>query len=335
MDQIRALRMFVRIVDSGSFAGASRAMGLAPAVATRTMAELEGHLGARLLNRSTRRLALTSIGEAYVVRARAILQDIDDATALARQAHAHPRGPLRVVAPPYFAAHQLVRRLPRFHAEHPEVTVQVTTAWPVTAPDEQHDVTIIVSQPGLRGDFVARRLARAEVVACAAPSYLALHGRPRKPQDLAAHRLMLPAALSSRSLTFSRAGAADDEQVTVTPLRPALDTTQLELNHAAALSGLGIAGLASYAAADALADGRLERVLPGWRLDHVCVWACVPSRRHMPASTRAFMDFLIDEFGGIDADPWTALVPPVTPPKLHIIPGRPRRERAGEPALAA
>jgi DNA-binding transcriptional LysR family regulator len=307
MDQIRALRVFVRIVETGSFAAASRAMDLAPAVVTRTVAELESHLGTRLLQRSTRRLSLTSIGEAYLERARAILQDLDDATALARQSHEQARGPLRVVAPPYFAAHQLVRRLPGFHAEHPDVTVEVATAWPLTAPDADADVTIIVSQAPLQGDFVARRLARAEVVTCAAPSYLALHGRPRQPQDLASHRVLLPPALLSRSLSFRRVmadGSTGDERASVSPQRAPMDATQLELNLSAALAGIGIAGLASYAAVDALRDGRLERVLPGWRLDDLSIWACMPSRRHLPASTRAFMDFLVDEFGGRDADPW-------------------------------
>jgi DNA-binding transcriptional LysR family regulator len=322
MDQIRALRIFVRIVDTGSFAAAARAMDLAPAVVTRTMAELEHHLGTRLLNRSTRRLALTSIGESYLERARAIVQNVDDATALARESHAAPRGPLRVVAPPYFAAHQLVRRLPDFHESHPDVTVEVTTAWPVTQPDEQHDVTIIVAQPPLRGDFVARRLARAEVVLCAAPPYLARHGRPGAPRDLAAHRLMLPPALQLRGLTLRRG----DEEAAVTALRPAVEASQLELNLAAALAGLGIAALASYAAADALREGRLERVLPGWTLDHLSIWACMPSRRHMPASTRAFIDFLIGAFGGRDADPWTAPAPTAAP-HLHLI-ANPRRARS-------
>jgi DNA-binding transcriptional LysR family regulator len=211
-----------------------------------------------------------------------------------------------VVAPPYFAAHQLVPRLAHFHAEHPDVTVEITTAWPLTAPDNERDLTIIVAHEPLHGDFVARRLARAEVLNCAAPSYLALHGRPREPQDLAAHRLMLPPALMSRHLSFRRVGddAAAEERVSVTPLRAALDTMQLELNHAGALAGLGIAGLASYAAVESLQDGRLEHVLPGWRLADLSIWACLPTRRHLPASTRAFMDFLVDEFGGRDVDPW-------------------------------
>jgi DNA-binding transcriptional LysR family regulator len=335
MDQIRALRIFVRIVETGSFAAASRAMDLAPAVVTRTMSELEEHLGTRLLNRSTRRLALTSIGESYLDRARAILQNLDEATALARESHAAPRGTLRVVAPPYFAAHQLVRRLGDFHEAHPEVTVEVTTAWPVMQPDDQHDVTIIVAQPPLRGDFVARRLARAEVVACAAPSYLARHGRPRTPQELESHRLMVPPALQSRGLTLQRG----QEEVRVTPLPPVVEASQLDVRLSAALAGLGIACMASYAVADALREGRLEHVLPGWKLDDASIWACVPSKRHMPATTRAFIDFLVQCFGGRDDDPWRVAPtsPAIAPPQLHVIdnPKRAPGRRPAEPALAA
>jgi DNA-binding transcriptional LysR family regulator len=309
MDQLRALQVFVRVADCGSFAAAARAMDLAPAVVTRTVADLERHLGARLFHRSTRRVALTLIGERYLERTRAILRDIDDATALAREAQAEPSGALRVLAPPYFAAHQLVRRLPRFFAQHPQIWVDIDTAWPVEAPDEKHDLTIIVGRGRLDGDFVARRLASAEIVTCAAPSYLALHGRPTHPRHLASHRVIVPPVLQPlRSITFRR--SADGEEVSVTPLPAALGTMQLELNYAAALSGVGIVGLASYAAAAALCENRLERVLPGWSLGELSIWACMPSRKHVPASTRAFIDFLLAEFGGDDAEPWLAAESP-------------------------
>jgi DNA-binding transcriptional LysR family regulator len=329
MDQLRAMRVFARIVDSGGFAAAARAMDLAPAVVTRILAELERHLGARLLHRSTRRIALTSIGETYLQRARAILQDIDDANAMAREKQAQPSGPLRVLAPPYFAAHQLVPRLAAFHAGHGDVSVELATAWPLEAPDEAHDVTIIATTAPLEGDFVARRLARAELVPCATPGYLARHGRPCHPSELATHAMLLPEALlTSRGVALRRVVAGTvptGEAFSVAPARLALETPQPELIHAATMAGLGIGALASYAAHAALADGRLERVLPGWRLDELAIWACVPTRKHMPAGTRAFIDFIVAEFGGRDADPWAQ----PRPPTLHVVDSGRRVRAAG------
>ena len=126
MDQLRAIKVFVRVIDEGSFAAAARALDLAPAVVTRLVAELEEHLGTRLLNRTTRRLSLTEIGEAYLERARRILADVDEAAALAASATQEVRGLLRVLCPPAIAVHQLAKHLPKFHREYPLVTLEIT-----------------------------------------------------------------------------------------------------------------------------------------------------------------------------------------------------------------
>lgn len=306
MNELQAMRTFARIVDSGSFAAAARALDAAPPVVTRQMADLERHLGTRLLTRTTRRIALTELGAGYLKRVRRILHEVDEATALARQAQAEPRGVVRVVVPPAFAAHQLAPRLARFQARHPQVSVDVTATGPVESLDPGHDISIVVRQPLLDGDFVARRLARSEVIACAAPGYLARHGRPQHPQELAAHQLLLPSP--HRALTFCRLDADETAELeapyTVAPSRLPLGSLNPDLQQAVALAGVGIAGLPSFAAARALLDHSLERVLPGWRLHDLSIWACMPSRRHVPASTRAFLDFLVEEFGGDYEDLW-------------------------------
>jgi DNA-binding transcriptional LysR family regulator len=309
MDQLKAMRTFVRVIDEGSFASAARAMDAAPAVVTRAVADLEEHLGTRLINRTTRRLALTDIGERYLERVRAILQEIDDAAALASEAHAVARGHVRVLASPSFAVHQLAKRLPRFRAAYPRVTVEITAFGPVESMDEGHDITIVVKATPLNGDFVARRLAHSEVILCATPDYLDRRGRPAQPHDLVGHDALIPPTSDlQRGLAFHRArgfdGPASDETVTVMPNRPVLTTWNMDLNYAGALAGLGIAGLPSFVAEDALHEQALERVLPQWRLVDITIWACMPTRKHVPASTRAFMDFLLSEFGGQDSDPW-------------------------------
>ncbi len=311
MDQLRAMRVFARVADEGSFAAAARALDLAPAVVTRVVAELEEHLGARLMNRTTRRLALTEVGDDYLARVRQIIADVEQAETLAGAATAEPRGPLRLLAPPALAVHQLAKHLPQFHRLYPQVTVELHSPGPVESMYEAFDLTLLSSRSPLEGDFVARRLARTEVILCAAPEYLDRRGRPRHPNDLQQHDNMLPPISAlQRGITFVAGPAGDGERpgetVTLVPGRPVLATTHTDTMYAAALHGLGIAGLPSFVIEDALVEHALERVLPAWRLFSLTLWAAMPSRKHLPARTRVFLDFLLATFGGEDRDPWLA-----------------------------
>ncbi|MFN3303176.1 MAG: LysR substrate-binding domain-containing protein [Roseateles sp.] len=305
MDQLRAIKVFVRVIDEGSFAAAARALDLAPAVVTRLVAELEEHLGTRLLNRTTRRLALTEIGEAYLERARRILADVDEAAALAASATQEVRGLLRILCPPAIAVHQLAKHLPRFRDAYPLVTLEITSPGPVETVDDGYDLTILTSREPLDGEFVARRLARSEVVMVASPDYLDRRGRPQHPAELKSHDALLPPTPTlQRGLTLQRGDAADVVTLPITPSRSTLSTTHMDTNYAAALHGLGIAGLPSFLVADALMEQALERVMPQWRLWSFTIWAAMPTRKYVPARTRAFLDFLLEVFGGEDEDPW-------------------------------
>ncbi len=305
MDQLRAIKVFVRVIDEGSFAGAARALDLAPAVVTRLVAELEEHLGTRLLNRTTRRLALTEIGEAYLERARRILADVDEAAALAASATQEVRGLLRILCPPAIAVHQLAKHLPRFHREHPAVTLEITSPGPVDTVDDSYDLTIFLTREVPDGDFVARRLARSEFIMCASPEYLDQRGRPEHPHDLKRHDALLPpTAALARGLTLQRGDGAEEVTLPIVPSRAALSTTHMDTNYAAALHGLGVAGLPSFMVEDALLEQALERVMPQWRLFSTTLWAGMPTRKYVPARTRAFLDFLLQVFGGEDRDPW-------------------------------
>jgi DNA-binding transcriptional LysR family regulator len=312
MDQLRAMKVFARVIDEGGFARAARALDMAPPVVTRVVAELEAHLGARLLNRTTRRVSLTDVGEAYLARARNILVEVEEAEALASEATTEPRGHLRVLAPPALAVHQLAKHLPRFHALYPQVTIELDCPGPVDTVHEDYDVTLMAARQPIDGDFIARRLARSEVITCASPEYLDRHGRPLHPNDLAHHQALVPPLSDlQRGLTFYSGAWGDDEPggdtVTVTPpKRPALSTSHIDTMYAAALAGLGVAGLPSFVIEDALLEHALERVLPAWRLFSTTLWAGMPTRKHLPARTRVFLDFLIEVFGGQDRDPWLA-----------------------------
>ena len=305
MDQLRAIKVFVRVIDEGSFAGAARALDLAPAVVTRLVAELEEHLGTRLLNRTTRRLSLTEIGDAYLERARRILADVDEAAALAASATQEVRGLLRVLCPPAIAVHQLAKHLPRFHREYPLVTLEITSPGPVDTVDDSYDLTIFLTREVPDGDFIARRLARSEFIMCASPEYLDQRGRPQHPHDLKQHDALLPpTAALARGLTLQKGDGSEEITLPIVPSRAALSTTHMDTNYAAALHGLGVAGLPSFMVEDALLEQALERVMPQWRLFGTTLWAGMPTRKYVPARTRAFLDFLLEIFGGEDKDPW-------------------------------
>ena len=310
MDRLHSMRVFARVVDEGSFAKAAREMKLSAAVVTRLVADLEDHLGARLINRTTRRLALTDIGELYLERVRDILTEVEDAEAQAGAAASGPRGHLRVLVPPAFAVHQLAGQLPAFRALCPLVTLELAVPGGVGTVDENFDLTILTStSPALDGDFSLRRLAWSEAVLCASPGYLDTRGRPRHPDELLRHEVMLPS--STRELGWRRVpdGASPEavESVSLRLPRSALSTFHSDTARAAALAGMGLALLPSFVVEADLRARTLERVLPEWRQSGCTIQAAVPTRRHVPARTRAFVDFLVARFGGEERDPWLAV----------------------------
>lgn len=303
MDQLRAMRTFVRVVDEKSFAGAARALGLAPAVVTRDVAELEAQLGARLITRTTRRLALTPIGSRYLERTRAILADIAEAAALASAAQAEARGTVRLRAAPPVAAHVVAPRLAEFQSRWPGITIELLADAEVDAVDDEADLTLLERRTPLDGGFVARPVLHSELVVCASPGW----SEPRSPEGLAALPL-----LGGPEGALNFVDRADGRALTVTaacrPARGASPDAALVF----ALSGAGAALLPGYAAAAALRSGRLLRWWPGWRLPSLTVWACLPSRRHLPAATRAVFDFVIArhaEGDGVPRPPTTAASP--------------------------
>ncbi|MCR5884251.1 LysR family transcriptional regulator [Rhizobacter sp. J219] len=321
MDRLHSMRVFSRVIEEGSFAGAARQLNLSAAVVTRLVADLEEHLGARLINRTTRRLALTDIGELYLERVRQILTEVEEAEALASAATSEPRGHLRVLVPPAFAVHQIAKHLPRFRELYPKVTLELAAPGPVETVDENYDVSIIqVGLQPLNGDFVARLLARSEVITCASPDYLDRHGRPKHPEELHRHEAMLPSF--AREITFHRGPWGDDEpageSVTLVPARPALSTIHSDTMYAAALAGMGISGLPSYVVEDALLEHALERVLPEWRVLTLRLYAAMPTRKYVPARTRAFIDFLVQTFGGREHDPWLQAAGCETCPQVAV-----------------
>lgn len=310
MDRIQAMTVFCRVVDCQGFAAAARELDLSPSVVTRLINELEAHLGVRLLNRTTRTLVLTAAGERYLEKARKLLRDLADIEDEATSATTDLSGRLKVQAPPAFAAHQLARVLPAFVARFPRISIELVAPNVAEGIDDSFDLCIVVSTSGqLDGQFVARRLTCSHIIACASPAFLARHGRPGHPGDYQALSLVHPAYI--QEMTFKPEGdasrAASHGGVTVVPSQAVMLTSHIDTLYAAALAGLGASALPSYVVDDALKQGRLERVLPGWSLSVLHLFATYPSRRYMPMRTRVFLDFLIETFGGEERDPWLGL----------------------------
>ena len=302
------MRIFARVIDEGGFARAARALTLAPPVVTRAVAELESHLGARLVNRTTRHIALTEVGTRYLEKVRAILVEIDESEEVARDGTRAVRGHLRLLCPAAVAVHQLAKHLPSFRLTRPQVTIEIASPSTVDTVDDSFDLTVFTRREAPDGDFVARRLACSEVVICAAPQYLDQRGRPEHPQALVEHDMLLPPGTVRGAAVFRARSAVDgnaDFELSM-KRQPLLSTGHMDTLYAAALSGLGVAGLPSYMIEDALMENALERVLPAWRLFDIGLWVGMPSRHHVPARTRAFLDFLLEVFGGADHDPWLA-----------------------------
>jgi DNA-binding transcriptional LysR family regulator len=296
MDRLYSMRTFVQVVEEGSFAAAARSMDVSPAVVTRLVADLENYLGVRLLRRTTRRLDLTEAGDVFLARAVSILEELEEAESLVRTEAAEPRGLLRVLAPTAFSSHFLMPLLPRFLERFPAVRLSIVHGVPDTA-ESDYDISIIPGIDPLDGNFIAHLLGTVRSILCASPAYLKQAGIPQDPSDLPRHRCtMFHGAHLAHSWVLERTQGSSGEEVKVELPQAVLRANNAEVALAAALAGLGIVSLPAYMSEAALAAGTLVRVLPQWRTRRITYHAAIPSRRHMPARTRAFLDFIRTAF---------------------------------------
>lgn len=295
MDILLSMRVFERVVDEGSMAAAARALDLSPPVVTRLMASLEAHLGTRLLQRSTRRQALTEAGEAYLARVRAILRDVDEAERLASAHTAELAGTLRLHAPPVLASHMIAPRIAGFHARYPKIAIVLTVESRHEPPVEDHDITLFGAEARPAPDVVARKVVDAEAVLIAAPRYLK-HAAPlATPTDLAQHaclRLEQPGSDPRVWRMWCPAGPDEPLDVAITPLLVANHSDTLVR---AALDGAGITSASLDLVAPYLARGELVRVLAPWITGRLSMYVAVPTRKFIPQRTRVFLDWLVDE----------------------------------------
>ncbi|WP_042426062.1 LysR family transcriptional regulator [Comamonas granuli] len=299
MDRLQAMRVFARVVDEGSFAAAARALDMSPPVVTRLVADLEQHLGTRLLQRTTRKLALTDAGQRYLERVRAILFDIDDAEASAAASARELRGHLHVLATPVLATHFLAPLVAPWRARYPRLLLDIATDNQATARVEEFDLTFMVVPEDYDGNIVARPLFQGEAIVVAAPAYLQHAGLPGTPAELARHQYLRDSGVAART-QFGRKlhlrhvqGAHPAQEVDMPQV--VLQSVSTELLLRAALDGVGVAVMARLLVEPYLASGALVHLLPDWMFARYTVYAALPTRRMVPARTKAFLDFVTEQ----------------------------------------
>lgn len=301
MDRLTSMQAFAKVVDEGGFAAAARSMDISASAVTRLVADLEKHLGARLIQRSTRRLALTSTGQGYLERVRRILGAVEEAEALVTSMVLEPEGRVRVALPGAWAASLVARHLHSLRARHPRVTVELAVSDAPAPLDGGFDVALMLAGLDLPdSSAVARRLATSDTVLCAAPEYLAHRGVPEDPDDLARHECLFDRGLTMYQAVPRGQDAGQGREVPV-EAQGGLDARQPDTLHAAATAGLGIVALPRLVVQEALAQGRLRRVLPQWVAAPKALYAMVGQRRYLPASSRAVLDHLVGSFSVVPA----------------------------------
>lgn len=287
MDQLDAMRLFVRVAELGSFAAVAHQMGVARSVVTRKVAALETKLGAKLIARSTRRLNLTAAGSGYLEKCREILKLLEAAETDITEDRQEPRGPIRIGLPLIFGVRHLAPLLLDFCRRHPRIDLDMDFSdRRLNLIEEGVDLSIrITDRLGQRE--VARRLGTVRLAVVASPEYLREHGVPVHPADLAGHECLSYTLSDSSSWRFMVDGEARNY-----PVRGRLQANNGDVLMSAAEQGLGIACEPMFIAGPALAAGRVVEILADFPQPEIGVYAVLPGNRQVPHRVRALVEFL-------------------------------------------
>jgi DNA-binding transcriptional LysR family regulator len=317
MDATSDLRVFVRVMDRGSFSAAAKDLALTPSAVSKLVSRLEDRLGVRLLERSTRRLALTPEGETFLSRARRIVADIEEAEAEVASARGAPRGRLRINSGTAFGLHQLAPALADFLSRYPEIDIDLSiTDRLVDLIEEQADIAVRSGHlPD--GPFIQRKIADLQRVICAAPAYLQRRGTPQAAADLKQHDCIVVAGSQLSRWPFKTRGGGVD----VVEVRPRVSTDDAEAALRLAIEGAGIIRLSDVIVGDALRDGELVALLTD--IHHVEPFPLAaiypPGRQRLPR-VAVFIEFLRERFGHA---PWRLPGVPLPAAGKPATPARP------------
>lgn len=298
MSTFDAMEVFVRVVQAGGFSAAARALDMTPSAVSKQIGRLEDRLGARLFTRTTRRFALTEEGRAFHDRALGILADVAEAEQAVSDLRGELRGTLRLNVPVAFGRLHVAPLLPDFLAAHPQLRIDVTLNDRfVDLVEEGVDLVIRIGDLA-DSSLIARRLAANRRLVCAAPAYLAQHGAPDTPSDLAGHNCLVYTYRASRN-DWHFLGP-DGAQQTV-HVSGNLEANSAEALHAAVRRGLGLGLLPHWLVGRDLIEGTLVEALPGFHMPDSAIFAVYPPGRHLSPKVRGFVDFLADRYARPDA----------------------------------
>src|SRR5918995_3346102 len=291
-DALQEITIFARVVTTGSLSAAARELALSPALVSRRLASLESRLGVRLINRTTRSLHLTDEGAAYYETCSRVLSEIQEADAAVSAGRAEPRGILRVALPASFGNQHVAPLIPRFAARYPDVQIALSLSdRNVNVVEEGFDLAIRIADLA-DSSLAARKLAPNRRVVCASPAYLRRHGAPRTPDELLQHNCLA----TDFSMNWDYHGPDGKPGSVRVTGRYACDNW--EVLREWALAGLGVALKSTWDVRRHLEDGSLVSLFPGYTFaTDVAIYAVYPHRRHLPAKTRAFIEFLAESFG--------------------------------------
>ena len=303
MDRFTEIELFVQVAETGSISRAAEALGLSNAAASRHLSALEERLGARLVERNTRRLYLTDTGQEFLSRAKIVLSDLKDAEYAVNASTLNPTGTLRITASLSFSMHHVAPLLREYTQRYPNVTVHVEAVNRyMDIIDNNIDVAIRNREYEPDSNITVRRLAQTRRILAASPRYLALHGRPQTLEDLQRHKLLIYThANNPNELRFTR-----DGQTTTLSVKGLLESNDGQILRAAALDGMGILVQPIYILYDDMVAGRLVPVLDDWDLPRLTINLAYPSRKHLSAKVRTFIDFMAEHFAKMNYEQkWT------------------------------
>jgi DNA-binding transcriptional LysR family regulator len=291
MDRMASMTTFVKVVESGGFSAAARALEMSPSMATTHVQALEERLGVRLLNRSTRKVSLTEVGQAYFERCLQILAEMDDADQVAQALQVTPRGTLRlntsVAIPPFLAP-----VIAEFATLYPDVSISMTMSDRMIDLVEEGFDLAVRNMPVPDSSLIARRVATYRFVVVGAPGYLAARGTPKVPGDLAGHNCLIYAH-SAWGNTWRFADADGEQSIPVAGNLHANSDNALRL---AAVHGQGLAMVPSFLVVDEIKAGRLTPVLAEFLQSEYAINAIYPHRHHLSAKVRSFIDLMSKRF---------------------------------------
>jgi DNA-binding transcriptional LysR family regulator len=293
MDRVTSIMSFIKVVDSGGFAAAARALDLSPSVVTNHIQSLEERLGVRLLNRTTRKVNLTEVGQAYYDRCVRIIAELEEADHAAEALQSEPRGTLRLNTSPGMAQ-AVAPAVARFVAVHPEVSIDVVaTSRMVDLVEEAFDLAIR-GHPIADSSQIIRRLGTYRLMICGSPEYLARRGIPERPQDLGDHNCIhfSNAAWDAREWRFTQEGKVDQ----VISIRGNLTVNNIDSFRLAALLGQGLIQVPTFSVSEELKSGRLVPVLTSFLGPEMPVNAVYPHRQFVPLKVRRFIELLVKAF---------------------------------------